>query len=28
VLGELGLSREEIERLASAGVIVLGEQPR
>ena len=28
VLGELGLSREEIERLAAAGVVVLGEQPR
>jgi crotonobetainyl-CoA:carnitine CoA-transferase CaiB-like acyl-CoA transferase len=28
VLGELGLSREEIDRLAAAGVIVLGEQPR
>jgi crotonobetainyl-CoA:carnitine CoA-transferase CaiB-like acyl-CoA transferase len=28
VLGELGLAREEIERLASAGIIVLGEQPR
>ena len=27
VLGELGLSREEIDRLAAAGVIVLGEQP-
>jgi crotonobetainyl-CoA:carnitine CoA-transferase CaiB-like acyl-CoA transferase len=27
VLGELGLAREEIERLASAGIIVLGEQP-
>jgi len=28
VLGELGLFREEIERLAAAGVVVLGEQPR
>ena len=28
VLGELGLSREEMERLAAAGVVVLGEQPR
>ncbi len=28
VLGQLGLSREEIERLAAAGVVVLGEQPR
>jgi crotonobetainyl-CoA:carnitine CoA-transferase CaiB-like acyl-CoA transferase len=27
VLGELGLSREEIDRLAAASVIVLGEQP-
>jgi crotonobetainyl-CoA:carnitine CoA-transferase CaiB-like acyl-CoA transferase len=27
VLGELGLAREEIDRLAAAGVIVLGEQP-
>ena len=27
VLGELGLPREEIDALASAGVIVLGEQP-
>jgi crotonobetainyl-CoA:carnitine CoA-transferase CaiB-like acyl-CoA transferase len=27
VLEELGLSREEIDRLAAAGVIVLGEQP-
>lgn len=27
VLGELGLSREEIDRLAAAAVIVLGEQP-
>ena len=27
VLGELGLSGEEIDRLAAAGVIVLGEQP-
>jgi crotonobetainyl-CoA:carnitine CoA-transferase CaiB-like acyl-CoA transferase len=27
VLGELGISREEIDRLAAAGVIVLGEQP-
>jgi crotonobetainyl-CoA:carnitine CoA-transferase CaiB-like acyl-CoA transferase len=27
VLGELGLAREEIDRLATAGVIVLGEQP-
>ena len=27
VLGELGLSREEIDCLAAAGVIVLGEQP-
>ncbi len=28
VLGELGLSPEEIERLVSTGVVVLGEQPR
>jgi crotonobetainyl-CoA:carnitine CoA-transferase CaiB-like acyl-CoA transferase len=28
VLRELGLSGEAIDRLASAGVIVLGEQPR
>jgi len=27
VLGELGLSRSEIDRLAAAGIIVLGEQP-
>ena len=27
VLGELGLAREEIDRLAAASVIVLGEQP-
>jgi crotonobetainyl-CoA:carnitine CoA-transferase CaiB-like acyl-CoA transferase len=27
VLGELGLSREEIERLAAASVVVLGESP-
>ena len=27
VLGELGLAREEIDRLAAAGVIVLGDQP-
>ena len=27
VLGELGLAREEIDRLAAAGVIVLGERP-
>jgi CoA:oxalate CoA-transferase len=27
VLGELGLSREEIDRLAAASVVVLGEQP-
>jgi len=27
VLGELGLSREEIDRLAAASVIVLGAQP-
>lgn len=27
VLGELGLSREEIDRLAAASVIVLGDQP-
>jgi crotonobetainyl-CoA:carnitine CoA-transferase CaiB-like acyl-CoA transferase len=27
VLGERGLSREEIDRLAAAAVIVLGEQP-
>jgi CoA:oxalate CoA-transferase len=27
VLGELGLSREEIDRLAAASVIALGEQP-
>jgi crotonobetainyl-CoA:carnitine CoA-transferase CaiB-like acyl-CoA transferase len=27
VLGELGLASEEIDRLAAAGVIVLGEQP-
>jgi crotonobetainyl-CoA:carnitine CoA-transferase CaiB-like acyl-CoA transferase len=27
VLGELGLSPEEIDRLAAAGVVVLGEQP-
>ena len=26
VLGELGLAREEIERLAAAGVIALGEE--
>jgi crotonobetainyl-CoA:carnitine CoA-transferase CaiB-like acyl-CoA transferase len=28
VLAELGLSREQIERLADAGVVLLGEQPR
>jgi crotonobetainyl-CoA:carnitine CoA-transferase CaiB-like acyl-CoA transferase len=28
VLGELGLSREEIERLATAAVVDLGEAPR
>ena len=28
VLSEMGLSGEEIDRLAAAGVIVLGEQPR
>jgi crotonobetainyl-CoA:carnitine CoA-transferase CaiB-like acyl-CoA transferase len=28
VLAELGLSGEEVDRLAAAGVIVLGEQPR
>jgi crotonobetainyl-CoA:carnitine CoA-transferase CaiB-like acyl-CoA transferase len=28
VLDELGLAGEEIERLAAAGVIVLGEPPR
>ncbi|MGH7415234.1 MAG: CaiB/BaiF CoA transferase family protein [Candidatus Rokuibacteriota bacterium] len=27
VLGELGLAREEIDRLAASGVVVLGEQP-
>jgi crotonobetainyl-CoA:carnitine CoA-transferase CaiB-like acyl-CoA transferase len=27
VLGELGLSRSEIDRLAEAAIIVLGEQP-
>jgi crotonobetainyl-CoA:carnitine CoA-transferase CaiB-like acyl-CoA transferase len=28
VLGEIGLSAEEIDRLAAEGVIVLGERPR